>query len=164
MTHVCGYHCPCAGRYDQRNTVRGGSTRSAWPASPTVRAVVLPPICQALKDAKLKADASDAAQADLAMAEKRAKLQAEREALMHADAMNTAPTMPASIRQMVRYVLRRNRPGAWSEIRRAVSEWWHTEIKTNRDAIETMAAVFCMVAACAAIVAPLFRMAMGVAR
>jgi len=56
------------------------------------------------------------------------------------------------------------RPKFIPELRRAIAEsplgqWWNAEIRTNGDAVETMAAGFCIVAACASIVAPLLKMA-----
>jgi hypothetical protein len=70
---------------------------------------------------------------------------------------DTTPT----IRRLIRNARKTRRPGAWSEIRRAVAEWLASPIMTRHDLIETAAAGACMVAVTAAGVAMLLRMAVS---
>lgn len=136
LTHE--YACPChgcrAGRINARNTARGGGTRQAAMAiSPTVRAAILAPFCERLKAAHVEA--------------------------LTAGFSPVVDATPPTYRRIIRAARKTRRPGAWAEIRRAVSEWLASPIMTRHDLIETAAAGLCMVAVTAAGVAMLLRMA-----
>lgn len=147
--HTCGYHCPCAATYDQRNTARGGSTRKSWPA-PTVRdAVILPEFGRQLKAAKLRADAE--------AARLMTDIEAAIRVVIQKDARRRLQDERRAKRQQWRAEAAKVRPAVWPEIRRAVSEWWANEKATGL-AAETIAAGVCITAFTAAVVVTVFGM------
>lgn len=123
---MIAHHFGC-GCYDCRNAKRGGSTRTPWTHSPTVRAA------QAKRQQNL-----------LTAAWIMARIGDDVERQLHRD-----------------FVRKFARPSFLPELVRAVREWWHGEIRSNADAMETMAAGLAITAVTAAVLSTLFQMAMG---